>query len=175
MKDARTRKIKKRLQDYADLLKEIDFQRRRLDNLEESHDAVLADFCGPPSPNLSGMPHPMGSISDPTGDQGTAMAMYNNVSYSVACIKSNIKKNEAKARAEYDAIEAMLEQLNHSDERAVIRFKYFDRLSWEDVAFMLYGDKTDYLERVESYQNRTYKVHGRALLNLSVIIEATRT
>ena len=34
--------------------------------------------------------------------------------------------------------------------------------------------RQDYLERIDSYQNRTYKAHGRALLRMAEILKESR-
>ena len=56
-------------------------------------------------------------------------------------------------------------------ERAVIRLRYFDRADWESTCGVLFGDRRDYVDRVDAYQNRTYKIHGRALLNLAAVLD----
>ena len=59
------------------------------------------------------------------------------------------------------------------DERAVLRLRYFDRADWDGICAVLFSDRQDYLERIDSYQNRTYKAHGRALLRMAEILKET--
>lgn len=148
----KTIKIKKRLGKYIDLLQEIDNQKKRLDLMEGA----------PASPDLSGMPRPKGGVSDPTGRLVDRRMN----------LEEKIKAKEAEEVEEREFIEGMIEQLESSDERAVMRLRYFDRYEWPDVTFILFGEKRDYIDQMDSYQNRTYKVHGRALLKMADILES---
>ena len=65
----------------------------------------------------------------------------------------------------------MIQQVKRHDERAVLRLRYFDRADWDGICAALYGDRQDYLDRLDSYQNRTYKAHGRDLLRLAEILK----
>ena len=67
----------------------------------------------------------------------------------------------------------MIRQVENPDERAVLRLRYFDRADWDGICAVLFSDRQDYLERIDSYQNRTYKAHGRALLRMAEILKAT--
>ena len=83
-------------------------------------------------------------------------------------------KKEAEEREERAALEAMIRQVENPDERAVLRLRYFDRADWDGICAVLFSDRQDYLERIDSYQNRTYKIHGRALLNLAAVLDELR-
>lgn len=152
----KTKKIKERLGAYLKLLREIDNQNERLDRM-------AITYGSPPGPDLSGMPRPKGGVSDRVGS-AVAKKME---------LEEHVRDLEAEERRENAAIEAMIRQLDDPDERAVIRLHYFDRATWDDTAAALFGDQPDYIERLESYQNRTFKLHGRALLNLARILEQT--
>ena len=78
---------------------------------------------------------------------------------------------QAEEKKERNAIEGLILQLSDPDERAVIRLRYFDRADWESTCGVLFGDRRDYVDRVDAYQNRTYKIHGRALLNLAAVLD----
>ena len=78
-------------------------------------------------------------------------------------------------REERAALEAMIRQVENPDERAVLRLRYFDRADWDGICAVLFSDRQDYLERIDSYQNRTYKAHGRALLRMAEILKETET
>lgn len=157
-KPIKTQAIKDRLNAYLELRKEIDNQRKRLDLMENMYASLSV-----PDPELAGMPRAKGGVSNPT-----AVAVERKIE-----LEEQICEVEAKEKAERAAIEAMLEQIYNSDERAVIRLRYFDRQEWPDVCFVMYGDEIDFIDRQESYQNRTYKAHGRALLKLADILTAS--
>ena len=86
---------------------------------------------------------------------------------------NDIKERLAEEREERAALEAMIRQVENPDERAVLRLRYFDRADWDGICAVLFSDRQDYLERIDSYQNRTYKAHGRALLRMAEILKET--
>ena len=86
-------------------------------------------------------------------------------------LEEQIEERLAEEREERAALEAMIRQVENPDERAVLRLRYFDRADWESTCGVLFGDRRDYVDRVDAYQNRTYKIHGRALLNLAAVLD----
>ena len=89
-------------------------------------------------------------------------------------LEEQIDRLKAGEKQERNAIEGLILQLSDPDERAVIRLRYFDRADWESTCGVLFGDRRDYVDRVDAYQNRTYKIHGRALLNLAAVLDELR-
>lgn len=153
-----TKKIKARLQRYLAMLRDIDNQLERLDRMEST-------MTSPSGPDLSGMPRGSGTPTD-----RTAMMVIRKME-----LEDKIKESIAKERKENEAIEAMIETLEKPDERAVIRLHYFDRAEWDEVTNVLYGDRTDYVEKLEAYQKRTFRLHGSALLELAKVAEGNDT
>ncbi|WP_455506443.1 DUF1492 domain-containing protein [Gemmiger formicilis] len=149
-----TEKIKARLHDYIAMLREIDNQTERLDLLE-------AKMQAPPSPDLSGMPRGSGTPTDRTG-----MMVMRKME-----IEEQIAKSTAEELKERQAIEALIQQLAKPDERAVLRLRYFDRGEWEEITGVLFGDRADYIEKADTYQKRTFRLHGSALLALAKVAE----
>lgn len=147
-----TDRIKERLRRYGDMLRDIENQRERLEHM-------TATYGTPSGPDLSGMPRPQGGISNPT-----AAAVERKIKQ-----EEKIRRKEAEAEAEYTAIENMTEQLDDPDERLTIQLRYLDRAEWPDVNFALFGSRPDFTEKVDAYQRRTFRLHGRALLNLARI------
>ena len=139
-----TQRIKDRLAAYTAMLRDIDNQLERLDRMEMT-------MASPPGPDLTGMPRGSGTPSDRTGMM--------------------VDRLKAEEKQERNAIEGLILQLSDPDERAVIRLRYFDRADWESTCGVLFGDRRDYVDRVDAYQNRTYKIHGRALLNLAAVLD----
>lgn len=88
-------------------------------------------------------------------------------------LEEQIEERLAEEREERAALEAMIRQVENPDERAVLRLRYFDRADWDGICAVLFSDRQDYLERIDSYQNRTYKAHGRALLRMAEILKET--
>ena len=138
-----TQRIKDRLAAYTAMLRDIDNQLERLDRMEMT-------MASPPGPDLTGMPRGSGTPSDRTG-----MMVERKME-----LEEQIDRLKAEEKQERNAIEG-----------AVIRLRYFDRADWESTCGVLFGDRRDYVDRVDAYQNRTYKIHGRALLNLAAVLD----
>lgn len=149
--------VKNRLVEYRERERDIDNQIERVERLEMKMTSIG-------SPVISDMP----KAASPSHDKiGSMIAQKEELEI---CIREDIQKQE-KERAE---IEIILKQLKHSDERAVIRMRYFDGASWNDVVDMLFGGKTDFLGKEDTYLRRTHKIHGSALLNMAIFIEESQ-
>lgn len=146
----KTKQVKDLLGRYTAMLRNIDNQYARLDRLEAKMEA-------PPGPDMTGMPRGQGSPTDRTG-----MMVMRKME-----LEEQIVKAIDEESAERRAIDSMIEEITDPDERAVLRLRYFDRAEWEDVTFTLYGDRGDYIDRVATYERRTFRLHGRALLALA--------
>lgn len=146
--------VKYRLIEYREREKDIDSQTERLDRLEMK---ILS--IG--SPTLSDMP----KSPSPPQDRTTALIA------DKIDLENDIRQAIAEQRREKEAIEVILRKLRHSEERAVIRMRYFDGASWNDVVDMLFGGKDDFLGKEDTYLRRTHKIHGSALLNMAIIIQ----
>lgn len=151
-----TQRIKDRLAAYTAMLRDIDNQLERLDRMEMT-------MASPPGPDLTGMPRGSGTPTDRTG-----MMVLRKME-----LEEQIEERLAEEREERAALEAMIRQVENPDERAVLRLRYFDRADWDGICAVLFSDRQDYLERIDSYQNRTYKAHGRALLRMAEILKET--
>lgn len=151
-----THDIKERLGKYTRLLREIDNQYERLGRMEIS-------MAAPPGPDMTGMSRGSGTPTDRTG-----MMVLRKME-----LEEQIEERLAEEREERAALEAMIRQVENPDERAVLRLRYFDRADWDGICAVLFSDRQDYLERIDSYQNRTYKAHGRALLRMAEILKET--
>ena len=144
--------IKERLAVYPRLLRDIANQRKRLEAFEETYGV-------PPSPNYSGMPKSVSNISTPTA----------NAAERKAELEERVKAKEAKAEEERLYLENLFEELNDPDECFLMQLKYIDLKEWEDISFALFGDCKDFIEKEDSYKQRAYRIHGRALFNLARI------
>lgn len=151
-----TQKIKDRLADYTAMLRDIDNQIERLDRM-------TLTMAAPPGPDMTGMPRGSGTPTDRIG-----MMVARKLE-----LEEQIKESIAEERWENAAIERMIRKLDNPDERAVIRLRYFDRAGWDEIAGALFGDRQDYLDKEETYQKRTFRLHGRALLALAKVAEGT--
>ncbi len=146
--------VKHRLVEYRERERDIENQLERLDRIE-----LRLKSIG--SPALSDIPKSPSASQDKTAD----------IIAQKIDLENEIKMAVAEQRQERNAIESILKKLKHSDERAVIRMRYFDGASWEDVVGMLFGGKEDFLRKEDTYLRRTHKIHGSALMNMAIIIQ----
>ncbi len=123
---------KHRLKRYLPLKLEVQHLKERIDALYGLH-----------IPYSDGMPHASG-VSDPTGNTATL-------------IVERRKRYETREKelAEYEsAIERDMEILSPT-ERDLIRFKYMDGLTWEEVCIAINYSWT-----------QTHRIHSAALIKL---------
>ena len=85
-------------------------------------------------------------------------------------LEERVKRKEAEIAADWAEIEPFIEQLQPI-ETLVMNLRYYYGAEWDDVCFNLYGKRRDYTIEVDRYMNRTFKIHGRALLTLSALME----
>lgn len=146
--------VKNRLVEYRERERDIDNQIERLERLEMKMVSIG-------SPVISDLP----KAASPSHDKiGSMVAQKEELEI---CIREDIQKQEA----ERSEIEGILKKLKRSDERAVIRMRYFDGATWNDVVDMMFGGKDDFLGKEDTYLRRVHKVHGSALLNMAIYIE----
>ena len=86
-------------------------------------------------------------------------------------LEEMIGEDIAALREERKYFEKILRKLKKADERAVIRFRYFMRMNWSDVTEALFGAKTDFLDKEDSYNRRVTQLHCQALLHIAMCIE----
>ena len=54
--------------------------------------------------------------------------------------------------------------------REVLRLRYLDCLRWEDAVEKLFGDDPNFWDKPEAFLRRTFKLHNRALEELSKFV-----
>lgn len=145
-----TKDIKDRLAAYTAMLRRIDNQIERLERME-------ATMISPKAQRLDGMPRGGSGSGDRIADMLGRKEE----------LEHKIREDIAEERAEYQILENMAEALPKPDETAVIQLRYFDRLSWPEVAETLFGSEPDYAEDSDVYMRRTLRIHGAALLGLA--------
>ncbi len=151
---ANVQKIKAWLNQYREIEQDISNQTERLDRLE-------AKLYGMSSPYISDMP----KSSSPVGDKMAVLVAQKER------LETQIKNTLKKQADESERIESVLSALQKSDEKAIIRLRYIDGVSWSTASEMLFGNTEDYYDREESYIRRTQKLHGRALESMAREVE----
>lgn len=146
--------VKERLNQYREKERDIDNQIERLERLVSKMTGagaqVITDMPRAPSVSTDRMVELVGQKEE---------------------LETSIRKAVEEQSCERSEIEGILKRLRHSDERAVIRIRYFDRESWSVVTEMMFGSKNDFQGKEDTYLRRVHKIHGSALLNMAKILE----
>lgn len=146
--------VKHRLIAYREREKDID-------NQIERHELLSQKMISIGSPTLSDMPKAVSPSHDKIANM-VAMKME---------LEESIREDVRFQSEERKAIEDILKHLKKSDEKAVIRMRYLDGVSWNDVVDMIFGGKEDFLGKEDTYLRRVHKIHGSALLNMAIYID----
>ena len=101
------------------------------------------------------------SGSNPFGESATERRVFRVIE-----LEERVAKAEEACERDWVQIEPIFEILKPI-ELLIIRLRYYYAAEWADVCQQVYGRKKDFLEEQDSYQNKTFKMHGRALLTLS--------
>lgn len=130
----------------------------------EDRATLLRERAGSPSsPNLDGMPHEKGSVSDKVGNLvGMAVDM-----------EAEASRAFKEARTIYREIDRTIKQIHGSgypDKRYVLQMKYLDGMNWSEINDALWISKEDFLDKEDSYARRTFKIHRAALVSIAEYI-----
>lgn len=156
-KSKETEEIRAKLDSFAGLQRKIDNQIERLE-------ALISTMDSPSSPNLTGLPS--GGFD---GVSKTERLVIKKIE-----LEDKIRKLEAKEASLRAEIEQLIEQLKSPDEQTVIEMRYLDRRRWWPICAALFATEKDYEENAEKYLKRTFKIHGCALVSLSMIYEQSK-
>lgn len=141
---------------YRDIQTDLDNQLARLDEME-------AKIKGPRTAQLDGMPHGGGNTVDRIGSDLARLEL----------LEAECREVIAAGNRVYAEIESAVKQIKGSgwaDQRAVIRARYLDLCAWPDVAFLIFGKRSDFLDREDSFLRRVHQIHNRALVALTEIL-----
>lgn len=146
--------VKDWLKTYPEKLSDIRNMQAQLERLEDKLSSIG-------SPTLSDMPKAPSRAMD---KEAELIAQKIDLEREI----EQEKKNVHTLRLEIERVMGCLKKAN---EKAVIRARYLCEETWNDVTFILFGAKMDYLDKEESYLRRTHMIHGSALLNMARYIE----
>lgn len=148
--DVLVEQTKERLEDYRELDRDIDNQIERLERLESK-------IFGLGSPEFSDMP----KSKSQSNDRVTHLLHKRDE------LKEEIDALIQERDAEKMFFEKAMRTIRCSDQKAVIRMRYFDRLEFNDVSFLLFGSRDDYEERQETYLRRTFSLRNAAVKGIT--------
>lgn len=93
---------------------------------------------------------------------------------SLAGIKDNLNKLLDKEQREYEELVHIINKLDCVEERQVILARYMDGMEWKTINALLFQDYKNFCENEDNYQRRTYRIHGRALINANKIMKSEK-
>ena len=139
-----------KLKEYGELVKDYGYECERLERLKTKMiglgGQVISDMPKSPSPSSDRMTDYVAQKVELEEELGEAL------------VEIETKRKE---------IERAIKSLKKAQERAVIRHRYIDQVSYRDVNELLFGDKDDFLGKEESYLRRTFSIHKAALQGLA--------
>lgn len=151
-----TDQVKEWLSRYAVAAREIGYLRERAD-------AIRTRAASPASSKLDGMPRAPGFAGDRLGDViGIADAL-----------DREADEKEQVAAALYGEIDGAIRQIEGKhgvERRTVLQCRYLDTMAWQDVVYLVFGDRTGYSDKFDSFQRRVFNTHKAALEDLAQIL-----
>lgn len=151
-----TESVKTWLLELRAAITDAELTEERLDTLRSRAESAR-------TASLSGLPHAAGETIDRVG---VIVAHIEELAEENA----RLWKRASELRREREAAIKQIHGHGWPEQRAVLRLRYIDLETWNDLTFALFGSKKDYVEREESYLRRAYKIHGKALYELAQIV-----
>lgn len=146
--------VKQRLIDYREADKYID-------NLIEMQERVEAQLTGIGSPSFSDMPK-AGTNSSPD--------RFTNKIAKLDELKAKVNDRIEQREKERHYFEKLLSKIKKANQVSVIEMRYFYSMEWEEVCSSIFGSKSDYEYKADSYMRRTFYIHGEALSKLAELM-----
>ena len=131
----------------------------RLDRLRERAKA-------PPGPQLDGLPHGRGATSDAVGDLVARITE----------AESELKEAQDEAERIRQSIRAAIRAMpsdtpNDIRMQTILETRHLDGERWPLISWLLFGEEDGFEDHQESFERRTFRLHGEALQALSKIIQ----
>lgn len=149
--------LKNRLEDFRFTEEDLDYQQERLERLNskmlEVGAQVITDMPRSPSPEP---------------DRMTDYIVRKNQ------LMQDISSMLERHQEEREIIETILNKsLRKPSRRAVIRIRYLDAGSWNDVVDTMYGGKGDFREKEETYLRGVFRIRDEAISDMAEFIAST--
>ena len=144
---------------YAVAVREVALLRARAD-------AIRDRAASPASPTLTldGMPRAPGFDGDKFG----------GIIGAADALDREAAEKEQDAAALYDEIDGAIRKIGGKhgvERRTVLQCRYLDTMAWQDVAYLVFGDRTDYSDKFDSFQRRVFNIHKAALEDLAQVLD----
>lgn len=111
-------------------------------------------------------------ISSPAGKIGLSMggSLVSSVVENTVCNKiimeEKIKRLEEDLARQRTIINSTFEKLEKPYEKIVMQMRYEDRLEWDEIRGEIFGNRRDYSENIEKYNDKVFRIHGSALKHI---------
>lgn len=140
----------------------LDFreQRRELETMFDRLEELTARADSPRSPVVDGMPHSGSRAPDRIGLVVAQLEELRNETEDLA-------QEVSKKRHEIEELVKHITGHGFANRRAVIRLRYVDGGSWDQVTFWLFGNREDFIGKEDTYLRRVHKLHASALKELA--------
>lgn len=143
--------MRKRLEAYIDLRRELKMQALRLDQMRQT----------------------VGDVKSPRYEPGKASATPGDaVARSVVALEAleeRVAELADREAEEHDALERIICRVTNAQQRALLRLRYFDMMEWPEIAFSFYGDRIDYITEERDYVAKCYRLHTRAVSSMCTV------
>lgn len=156
MNNGKSEAIKQWLMRYREAVRDSESLDARVTNARARAEAARAS-------RLDGMPHGGGFAGDTVG---VALARIDE-------LEREAQEARAHALKLYREIDAAIKEISvpgWPDQRAVLQVRYLDCEPWEGVSEVLFGGRTDYEGKEDTYLRRCHKLHGAALAALAELV-----
>ena len=147
----KTQPIKDRLNAHLKMLEKLEALKLELQYAEEQYSDTKA-------PNYSGMPGGGGGSKRTSEPEGKTLRKID--------LEERVERKKAEIDRDWEQLEPMVEKLEPI-ETLIINLRYKYGGEWEAVCHAVFGKRHDYEIEIDSYMNKMFKAHGRALLELA--------
>lgn len=106
--------------------------------------------------NMDGMPHGNGASGD--------SAFFSTIEK--VDTEKRIKELKFTIDRERAQIDALLNRLQYPIESKIIKMRYFQGMSWNEIKSAEYGRRADYYSNPAKYRDKVYKIHSSALRHI---------
>lgn len=115
--------------------------------------------------NKDDISSPAGKAGLPTGGTSVSSIVENTVCKKIIT-EEKIKILEEDLVNQSEAIRSIFEELENPYEKLVMQMRYEDRLEWDEIRGGIFGNRKDYSDNVEKYNDKIFRIHGSALKHM---------
>ena len=146
----KTLAVKRLLRSYADSVKEKD-------NCYKAIDLINERLCNAGVGELSGMPR----NPSPSFDRWTDL-----LDQKIE-LENELKELSERIRVCRNEICGLFQYISDVEAKMVVRYKYLFGMEWKDVVAEIFVEKADFMEKEESYTRRVFRLHEKAIYEMS--------